>query len=451
MVQLTCVYAQSQLLRVPGGDLGPGTPSETALEIRLERMHVAEALDARDAVARQLAEACASVRQKTIAIDGLQRENAELRHEIQELRERSAAGDEHADCQMLPGAELNKLAEISRSMEELMGSFKNDEGGKKLEWEGIMGRLIHTSHNLTSPRHLRDISNDAQGPLSPAVTSPNPALSPVSHTAVDDVNMQGLSLEDPGRPMESLALGPSDRMQARNSILAALPLPSEVPPDVLRPIVIPSPFTLHDFLGTVPAQSTTSWCTEREEHGYFLTPVFKCTTNPRVSTAHRWAAVDKSAKLDKSTECFYNRDGKWYYAGTYRAFWLDELAPQEWETLPTETTQALTKETLAGRKNTCPQNVYEVAQLYAAGALRVACIGLQCIGFNHVLYRTVMEHAARCAQMGKWRGSASGSGASHGSAWSANVHSLSPNTLTASPVIVNHPEENVVQGDHHKV
>lgn len=48
-------------------------------------------------------------------------------------------------------------------------------------------------------------------------------------------------------------------------------------------------------------ESTTAWCPEREEHGYFLTPLFKCNTNPRVATAHRWIEVDIGAKLNRET------------------------------------------------------------------------------------------------------------------------------------------------------
>lgn len=36
------------------------------------------------------------------------------------------------------------------------------------------------------------------------------------------------------------------------------------------------------------------------------------------------------------SECFYNKDGKWYYAGTYKAFRMDDLTVQEWESLSTE-------------------------------------------------------------------------------------------------------------------
>ena len=31
------------------------------------------------------------------------------------------------------------------------------------------------------------------------------------------------------------------------------------------------------------------------------------------------------------SECFYNKDGKWYYAGAYKAFRLDDLSVSEWE------------------------------------------------------------------------------------------------------------------------
>lgn len=42
--------------------------------------------------------------------------------------------------------------------------------------------------------------------------------------------------------------------------------------------------------------------------------------------------------------------------------------------------------------------MYEISQLYAAGALKVACIGLQCIGFNNLVYRGILDHAHRYAQ-----------------------------------------------------
>ena len=148
---------------------------------------------------------------------------------------------------------------------------------------------------------------------------------------------------------------PEHRISIRHSILAVLPIPSDIPDDALKPILIPAPFTLHEFLGNTTGvspscskdshifakdtrspslskiralhsvihtleplgltdfpivrlanyrvfhQLTTSWCPQREEHGYLLTPVFKCSTNPRVATAHRWTAVDVLGRMNKPT------------------------------------------------------------------------------------------------------------------------------------------------------
>nr|VWO94535.1 Putative lipase ATG15 (EC (Autophagy-related protein 15) [Ganoderma boninense] len=264
---------------------------------------------------------------------------------------------------------------------------------------------------------VRDLSNAAM--MGPALL-PSPLTAPGTPRDLD-------APESPWTPLEgerAVALptvSTAEKIEARYAILASLPLPSGIPEDSLTPILIPTPYTLHDFVGTTAGllrsqlgnyrvfqQSTTTWCPEREEHGYFLTPMFKCSTNPRVNTAHRWTVADISGKLDKPTECFYNKDGKWYYAGIYKSFRLDDLCPQEWDCLSQETSQALIKETLVGRKNTSPQNVYEVGQLYSVGALKIACIGLQCIGFNTALYRSLLEHAALCTQTGKWRMAAGG-------------------------------------------
>lgn len=60
--------------------------------------------------------------------------------------------------------------------------------------------------------------------------------------------------------------------------------------------------------------------------------------------------------------------------------------------------QTIIKDTLAGRKNLSAQNSYETNQLYTVGALKVACVGLQCVGFNEGLYRGLLDHAAACVQ-----------------------------------------------------
>lgn len=40
-------------------------------------------------------------------------------------------------------------------------------------------------------------------------------------------------------------------------------------------------------------------------------------------------------------ECFYNNDGTWYYAGSYKAFHLDIVSTKEWEQLSQEVVHSL--------------------------------------------------------------------------------------------------------------
>ncbi|KAL7282894.1 hypothetical protein ACG7TL_002309 [Trametes sanguinea] len=390
---------------------GPAA-TEYEMSIRLERLRVQEALTARDVAVVRLAEACASGREKTSAIQLLREEKEALQGRLDLAMHSSQAPVEGAPSaagisDKTTGATIRTLTECIQKLEDKLASLSVSEN-------------VPASTKDGDENHHR-------------------VALPTANTA--------------------------EKIESRYSVLANLPLPSDIPDDALTPIIIPAPHTLHDFISTTSGrlrsqignyrvfqESTTTWCPEREEHGYYLTPVFKCSTNPRVSTAHRWSAVDLSARLDKPTECFFNKDGKWYYAGVYKSFRLEDLCTQEWECLSAETSQALIRETLAGRKNTSPQNGYETGQLYAAGALKVACIGLQCIGFNDNLYRGLLEHAAHCTQSGKWRAAshgqtyAPGSGAgtglglsspAQGAAWNVNANPLpiSPPAGFSSPAV----------------
>lgn len=153
-------------------------------------------------------------------------------------------------------------------------------------------------------------------------------------------------------------------------------------------------------------------------------------------------------------ECFYNKDGTWYYAGIYKAFLLDTLNVKEWAELSTEVrhsrlsfleashrfiyvpqvAQAIVKDTISGRKNTSPQNVYEVTQLYAAGALKVACVGLQCVGFNNAMYKALLEQANKFA-LSKWKAISpappAAVGLGTGSVWNSSVGGPTPDIADA--------------------
>ena len=338
----------------------------------MERRRTKEALAARDAAVYRLTEACASLRIKSDVITRLEAERSGTPRKENEFASNSPSSRSSPEVEALS----REVAELQVTRQTLLSQVKSLEEG---------------------------FSQSQSQQLSPSVSTDSQRMQlsrNSSFSSAGDLNEIRLKL------CENLVANGStaDIVKARNAILAGLPMPPGVPDDALTPIVIPTPFTLYEFLGNASGslrnslanyrafqELTTSWCPDREEHGYTLSPAFKCTTNPRVATAHRWSAVDTMTRGGKPTECFYHKDGKWYYAGVYKQFRMDDLTVKEWEALSAETTQAIVKETLAGRKNTSPQNVYETSQLYAVGALKVACIGLQCIGFNAPMYRAILE------------------------------------------------------------
>jgi hypothetical protein len=58
-----------------------------------------------------------------------------------------------------------------------------------------------------------------------------------------------------------------------------------------------------------------------------------------------------------------------------------------------QTKRAIINDTLAERASVSPAVKYEVAQLYAVGALSVACVGLQCVGYDAQLSAALFAHA----------------------------------------------------------
>ncbi|KAJ6500820.1 hypothetical protein C8R45DRAFT_1123429 [Mycena sanguinolenta] len=414
----------------PQADADPMSVVEMALEVEVERARAIEALSARDAAIQRLSEAYVSVRQKTAIIERLQK--AQPQHE------------------QVAALDVKTLREELPSSNRLTPPVKSADLPPSYEENGIdhPGRapLIRPTSASRPPLRL---------PLEPPLSERH-FSGPENNTA--RIPLDGSDLDYQVVHIAPKSSEPEDIIKARNALLAAIPLPCEPPDDTLKPILIPLPFTLHEFLANatgslrtalsnyrVLQELTTSWCPEREEHGYLLTPLFKCSTNPRVATAHRWNMVDVMARLSKPTDCFYNKDGNWYYAGVYKGFRLDDLTTKEWEALSPETTQALVKDTIAGRKNTSPQNIYETTQLYSAGALRVACIGLQCVGFNKAMYHAMLEQAVKCALATKFKGApAPGAGlGAVGGAWNAAGESNAVDGVVSGIVAMSVGSENV--------
>ncbi|THV06900.1 hypothetical protein K435DRAFT_789004 [Dendrothele bispora CBS 962.96] len=414
---LDIVKKQLELLKTAD----PFSVVDMAIQIENERRKVQDAMSARDAAVMRLADAYVYLEQKTAMIERLQQEMRVLGSDKVDKADKGTSTPKQSHVE---GASQTEDTETDAT-----AASRSQEVARLETLVNTLREEIKTLHAEKDKGSLKE-----DGPLKSSrlltvqyVSSPSSVNSMNSIFKLDDQDFDFAVVRTAPPTGEA-----EDIINARNKLLATIPLPEEeAPDDTLKPIMVPSPYTLHDFLATVPEslkasltnyralhQLTTSWCPDREEHGYFLTPVFKCSTNPRVSMAHRWSTVDLSSRLNKPTECFYNKDGVWYYAGVYKAFRLDDLTTKEWEALSDETMQSIIKETISGRKNTSPQNIYEITQLYAAGALKVACIALQCIGFNKEVYKGILEHVdkwekdahTREAQTpgGRWKGSTGG-------------------------------------------
>ncbi len=188
-------------------------------------------------------------------------------------------------------------------------------------------------------------------------------------------------------------------------------------------------------------QHTTFWCTEVEEHGHSLCPQFKCTTDPKMHMIHRWHEADTIGHLKVPTrtflvlhscilrlkgrywtDCFFKKDEKWYYAGRYVGLHLASLTAREWDALAKEVAPpqlfviwnidgVLSRSNRPYSRNVLPivvtylrKSSTKRGQLHHVGALRVSCIGLQCVGFDSALYQVIMEQAKKAQATGNWAG-----------------------------------------------
>lgn len=368
----------------PDLPMNPLRIAEMAIEIQLEKLRVVEAMNARDLLVQKLSDAYTSIREKTELIDRLQQTLNTTTN-----TDHTTHSANPQNWTQVPEILPNQVADLEALIQDLQIGSRNTMG--------------------PPPKYEEEDGKNA----SPAIPDVQTISASTSPLAISTPTLPGPPCKD--RSVQTMVFEePADMVNTRFAILASIPLPENSPDDTLKPIVLPPICTLHEFLGStsgtlrnllgnyrVLQSLTTKWCPSREEHGYFYSPVFKCSTNPRVTTAHRWQQVDATARMKQPTECFYNREGLWYYAGSYQAFQLEDLSLKEWAELPAETANYLVKETISARKNVSPQNTYEVNQLYSAGALRIACVGLQCVGFNQEVYKSVLEHAAKFTQA-KW-------------------------------------------------
>ncbi|KAF9521152.1 hypothetical protein BS47DRAFT_15201 [Hydnum rufescens UP504] len=128
-------------------------------------------------------------------------------------------------------------------------------------------------------------------------------------------------------------------------------------------------------------------------------------------TLGRWIETDRTGGMRaRSAEIFYQQHGEWFYVGTFKAHRLPDLASDEFAHLDERTKEELIQGTLgaahatvgAGARAGSPSGDerFDGRSMYNSGVLKVACVGLQCIGFNDALNR-IMHAQSRLLVQGR--------------------------------------------------
>ncbi|TFK65345.1 hypothetical protein BDN72DRAFT_845674 [Pluteus cervinus] len=406
-----------------------------ALELEVERRRVVEALNARDVTVTRLSDAYLLLRQKTAQVERLQIAiQSGTTSELSSTDVKPKLADQKKDVAVMENTIRMLQDEIRNLREERVQvpqPIARPPPGSRSP-----GPPPRYDEGMNMPEIVEYLQTNQAGLPRPPAPSPilrpgNP--SPHQRPGLPHIIMEQQARLGPSRPPSpGLSTAPPSCMasprvsqnsspqlsdqaedpiyleKARFAALEVLPLPPSVPQDTVQPIIMPPSMSLHELLGAIPVpyrshlaryrilnSATAQWCPEREEHGFFYSPMFKCTTSTRVSTAHCWSNVDPVGRFRRPTECFYNKDGTWYYAGVYVGFKIDEVSTREWVGLPATTVDGIVRDTLSGRKNISPSNTFEIRELYGAGALKAACVGLQCVGFNYAVYKAVLDQAKR--------------------------------------------------------
>ncbi|KAI0933425.1 hypothetical protein AcV5_005572 [Taiwanofungus camphoratus] len=197
---------------------GSQCAAEVSMEIiLLERMRVEEALSARDAVVQRLAEACASISQKTGTIKRLEGEKENLEKQFTALNAAKQVADNvpssWIDKKKLV-AEIGRLAGMFKHLQHqiltlkrnpnnhgqeldssVLSDVENDSKGVKYDWERSIQKLLLLTDDHAPSRVFRDVSNDTVKSLSPILAESMTFNSPES-PQLDDLNMRNLMLND---------------------------------------------------------------------------------------------------------------------------------------------------------------------------------------------------------------------------------------------------------------
>jgi hypothetical protein len=117
----TRLYAVGLRLKFHPKD--PFRAAEMAIEIQIERMHVVEAMTARDVVVQRLNDAHVSIRQKVMVIDRLELEKEEIRKKL--FVSKGPCDEEYEEERSKASLEVERLRGIIKVLQEEVKSLKD--------------------------------------------------------------------------------------------------------------------------------------------------------------------------------------------------------------------------------------------------------------------------------------------------------------------------------------
>ncbi|KAH7099837.1 hypothetical protein BKA62DRAFT_772175 [Auriculariales sp. MPI-PUGE-AT-0066] len=241
-----------------------------------------------------------------------------------------------------------------------------------------------------------------------------PKLTPIL-TASDSDTVVSPESAEPSPTLPTSA----DNARQRRQLLESFPVPKNMPSKEPPAFSLTSRFSFSDVFGHslgnrsthialsgyhVLCEPLTIWPSEDHTHGLVFAPTIRCFSLS-VAGTFSWREVDVVGPFNKPTECFYRvQESNYHYAGIYRGSRLADVSPEEYMTFSSEMKEALVDATLRDRRAVAPQLRLDVKQLYELGALKIACVAMQCTGYNKRLCDAVYQHVEKCHRLGEWKG-----------------------------------------------
>ncbi|KDQ49367.1 hypothetical protein JAAARDRAFT_644481 [Jaapia argillacea MUCL 33604] len=151
--------------------------------------------------------------------------------------------------------------------------------------------------------------------------------------------------------------------------------------------------------GFIFAPDLTVWCLPAPgdatppQHALLIEPHYEyryfaeqkgCSWNERNTNFQRFAG--------NTRELFFRaKGGMIHYAGTYKCLSLSRLSGEEYRRLPLGVQKYLLSKVLTTKLSTPLLAASLIQDSFEKGVILPLCLGLQCVGFNHELYRLMLN------------------------------------------------------------